>query len=74
MVSALSSKAYEQLSPLVKSIYDIDLDVSRDTRLTIDSPEEAIKRIADHKDIAFQLKSEIMKNVANINTQTIKMR
>jgi len=73
VVSALSGKAYERLSPLVKKIYDLDLEVSRDTRMIINAPEKAIKGIASHKDVAFQLKSEIMKSVANINTETLKI-
>ncbi|MBI5294253.1 MAG: hypothetical protein HY869_02175 [Chloroflexi bacterium] len=73
VVSALSSKAYERLSPFVKKIYDLDLEVSRDTRMIINAPGKAIKGIASHKDVAFQLKNEIMKSVANINNETAKV-
>ncbi len=72
MVSALNNKAYERLSPLVLKIYDLDLEVSRATRMIIKTPDKAIKGIASHKTAAFQLKSEIMKSVANINNESIK--
>jgi uncharacterized coiled-coil protein SlyX len=72
VVSALSNKAYEQLSPLVLKIYELDLEVSRSTRMIIKTPDKAIKGIAGHKDVAFQLKSEIMKSVANISSAIIK--
>jgi tRNA threonylcarbamoyladenosine modification (KEOPS) complex Cgi121 subunit len=73
VVSALNSKAYEQLSPLVKKIYDLDLEVSRATRMIINAPEQAIKGIASYKNVAFQLKSEIMRSVANIHNETIRV-
>ena len=72
MVSSLSNKAYERLSPLVNKIYNLDLEVSRATRMIINEPDKAIKGIASHKDVAFELKSEIMKSVANINNASPK--